>query len=47
MVITDRLMAGMYSNLFDAIIQIYQTEGLLGFYRGWGSGLIQKIPSYG
>eukprot|EP01034_Spumella_vulgaris_P025175 gene25175-31604_t len=46
MVITDRIMAGVYSNLFSAVINIGRTEGLGGFYRGWLPALAQKIPSY-
>ncbi|KAG5182703.1 mitochondrial energy transfer protein [Tribonema minus] len=47
MVITDRIMADIYPNLASAVRTISQTEGLKGFYAGWGPNLAQKIPSYG
>ena len=47
MVITDRLMAGVYPSFPLALRNIFKNEGLLGFYAGWRSGLAQKIPSYG
>lgn len=46
MVLTDRLMAGIYATFPEAVRTIYQTEGLLGFYAGWWPALAQKIPSY-
>ncbi len=47
MVLTDRLMAGVYPNFPVAVGQIFKLEGVKGFYAGWRSGLAQKIPSYG
>ena len=47
MVLTDRLMAGVYPNFPAAVSQIFKQEGLRGYYAGWRSGLAQKIPSYG
>ena len=47
MVLTDRLMAGVYPNFPVALRQILKQEGVKGFYAGWRSGLAQKIPSYG
>jgi len=47
MVITDRLMAGVYPSFPLALRNIFKNEGLLGYYAGWRSGLAQKIPSYG
>lgn len=46
MVVTDRIMANVYPDLFTAIRRIYNTEGLLGFYTGWLPAIMQKIPSY-
>lgn len=46
MVLTDRIMAGLYPDFFSAIGTIYRTEGLRGFYLGWMPALVQKIPSY-
>lgn len=47
MVITDRLMAGMYPSFPSALSNIFKSEGLRGFYTGWWPALAQKIPSYG
>ena len=46
MVTTDRIMANVYPNLPEAIRQIFEMEGLQGFYTGWLPSLLQKIPSY-
>ena len=47
MVLTDRLMAGVYPTSMDALRSILNTEGIAGFYTGWWPALAQKIPSYG
>lgn len=47
MVLTDRLMAGVYTTFPEAMSTIMRTEGPLGFYSGWWPALAQKIPSYG
>lgn len=47
MVLTDRLMAGVYPSFSSALSTIMRTEGPLGFYTGWWPALAQKIPSYG
>lgn len=47
MVLTDRLMAGVYTSFPEALHKIYMQEGLMGFYAGWWPALAQKIPSYG
>ena len=47
MVLTDRLMAGVYPSFKTALVEIYRADGLNGFYRGWWPALAQKIPSYG
>jgi len=46
MVLTDQIMAGVYSNFFAAVYSIATHEGLIGFYKGWLPALAQKIPSY-
>ncbi|KAJ1402034.1 mitochondrial carrier domain-containing protein, partial [Ochromonadaceae sp. CCMP2298] len=46
MVVTDRIMAGVYPHFLSALHTIASTEGLRGFYRGWLPALVQKIPSY-
>ncbi|KAJ1390565.1 mitochondrial carrier domain-containing protein, partial [Ochromonadaceae sp. CCMP2298] len=47
MVLTDRLMAGVYPSFPVALETIYRGEGWRGFYAGWWPALAQKIPSYG
>jgi solute carrier family 25 S-adenosylmethionine transporter 26 len=47
MVITDRLMGGVYPSFPHALKTILTTEGIAGFYTGWWPALAQKIPSYG
>jgi hypothetical protein len=47
MVLTDRIMAGVYPSFPKAVSSIYKKEGFLGFYTGWWPALAQKIPSYG
>lgn len=47
MVITDRLMAGVYPSFPVAVRSILSSEGFPGFYAGWWPALAQKIPSYG
>ena len=47
MVLTDRLMAGVYPSFPVALGSIFKAEGMMGFYAGWWPALAQKIPSYG
>ena len=47
MVLTDRLMAGIYPSFPVALREIFKAEGFRGFYSGWWPALAQKIPSYG
>lgn len=47
MVLTDRLMGGVYPSFPVAVRRILQEDGLKGFYAGWWPALAQKIPSYG
>jgi hypothetical protein len=46
MVLTDRIMAGVYPHFIAAVYHISTEEGMAGFYRGWLPALVQKIPSY-
>lgn len=46
MVLTDRIMAGVYPNFFNAVYMIAKYEGIRGFYKGWLPAVMQKIPSY-
>lgn len=47
MVLTDRLMAGTYSSMSEAVRTIFQESGVAGYYAGWAPALAQKIPAYG
>ncbi|CAM9349902.1 unnamed protein product [Chrysoparadoxa australica] len=47
MVLTNRIMVGMYPNLFSGLREVAKESGIKGFYAGWWPGLVQKIPSYG
>mmetsp|Transcript_10186 Transcript_10186/g.17037 ORF Transcript_10186/g.17037 Transcript_10186/m.17037 type:complete len:416 (+) Transcript_10186:254-1501(+) len=47
MLLTDRLMAGVYPSFPYALKSVYRSEGIRGFYTGWWPALAQKIPSYG
>lgn len=47
MVLTNRIMAGVYPNLFTGVRSVIRETGVKGFYAGWWPGLVQKIPSYG
>lgn len=47
MVLTNRIMAGMYPNLLTGFRSVVRESGIKGFYAGWWPGLVQKIPSYG
>jgi len=47
MVLTDRLMAGIYPSFPAAVKSIMASDGIMGFYAGWWPALAQKIPSYG
>ena len=47
MVLTDRIMAGVYPNFLEGVQTIARSkEGISGFYVGWFPALVQKIPSY-
>ena len=46
MVLTDRIMAGVYPDFVSAVISIARNEGIRGFYLGWLPSVVQKIPSY-
>jgi hypothetical protein len=41
MVLTDRIMAGVYENFFTAVPSIATKEGIAGFYVGWFPALVQ------
>ncbi len=39
MVLTDRLMAGVYLSFPEALTSIFRSEGVMGFYAGWWPGM--------
>ncbi len=47
MVVTDRLMAGVYPTFPVALRSIVEKDGIKGFYSGAWPAMVQKIPSYG
>ena len=34
----------LYRNVFDCFIKIWSSEGLWGFYKGWGASLFRLGP---
>ena len=34
----------LYSNIFDCFVKIFKSEGLWGFYKGWGPSFIRLCP---
>ena len=47
MVLTDRLMAGVYPSFPVALQTIMKKEGIRGFYSGWWPALAQKFLHMG
>jgi hypothetical protein len=45
MLLTDRIMVGLYPNLRYGIHDILTTQGVRGLYRGWVPGMLLKLPS--
>ncbi|KAJ1918485.1 S-adenosylmethionine transporter [Mycoemilia scoparia] len=43
-VVKQRLQAKHYNSLYLALTNIYKTEGLMGFYRGYLSTVVREIP---
>jgi solute carrier family 25 S-adenosylmethionine transporter 26 len=43
-VIKQRLITGVYTNFRSAIIQIWQTEGVRGYYSGWRPTMSRNVP---
>lgn len=43
-VIKQRIVTGVYSNFRDAATQIWQKEGVLGFYSGWRPTMSRNVP---
>ena len=45
-VVKQRLQAGMFDHLGEAIVGTWQHEGLKGFFRGTGATLCREVPFY-
>lgn len=45
-VIKQRLQAGIYDNVGEALIGTWQQDGLQGFFRGTGATLCREVPFY-
>lgn len=45
-IIKQRLQAGLYKNLGEAIIGTWKQDGLKSFFRGTGATLCREIPFY-
>ncbi|KAK4743127.1 hypothetical protein SAY87_001128 [Trapa incisa] len=45
-VLKQRLQAGLFDNVGEAIIGTWQTDGLKGFFRGTGATLCREVPFY-
>lgn len=45
-VLKQRLQAGLYDNVGEALIGTWQQDGLKGFFRGTGATLCRELPFY-
>lgn len=45
-VLKQRLQAGLFDNVGEAIIGTWQQDGLKGFFRGTGATLCREVPFY-
>jgi Mitochondrial carrier protein len=45
-VLKQRLQAGLYDNVGEAIIGTWGKDGLRGFFRGTGATLCREVPFY-
>lgn len=43
-VIKQRLVTGVYSNFRSAVVTIYKTEGVRGFYSAWRPTVARNVP---
>lgn len=43
-VLKQKMQAGLFRNQRDAIASIWKSRGLLGFYEGYGGGLVRDVP---
>lgn len=45
-VLKQRLQAGLFDNVGEAIIGTWNQDGLKGFFRGTGATLFREVPFY-
>ena len=45
-VLKQRLQAGLFDNVGQAIVGTWQQDGLKGFFRGTGATLLREVPFY-
>lgn len=45
-VLKQRLQAGLFDNVADAMVGTWQQDGLKGFFRGTGATLCREVPFY-
>lgn len=45
-VLKQRLQAGLFDNVGEALIGTWQQDGLKGFFRGTGATLCREVPFY-
>lgn len=45
-VLKQRLQAGIFDNVGEAIVGTWQQDGLKGFFRGTGATLCREVPFY-
>ncbi|KAG8390673.1 hypothetical protein BUALT_Bualt01G0108100 [Buddleja alternifolia] len=45
-VLKQRLQAGLFNNVGEAIVGTWQQDGLKGFFRGTGATLCREVPFY-
>ncbi|EYU39550.1 hypothetical protein ABFS82_06G195300 [Erythranthe guttata] len=45
-VLKQRLQAGLFNNVGEAIVGTWQQDGLRGFFRGTGATLCREVPFY-
>lgn len=45
-VLKQRLQAGLFDNVGEAIVGTWEQDGLKGFFRGTGATLCREVPFY-
>lgn len=45
-VLKQRLQAGMFENVGEALVGTWKQDGLRGFFRGTGFTLLREVPFY-